>query len=55
MKQFVGGFRPYYIEACNPDMSLLYKDTFHDRYWFNVTACTGKQYEIKKAYVSYCL
>ncbi|TVY82623.1 Lipid phosphate phosphatase [Lachnellula suecica] len=49
LKQFIGGFRPNFIEVCQPDMSLAFKEIGKERYWLNVTACTGVPYEIKKA------
>jgi len=51
LKQFIGGFRPYFIEACKPDMSFAFREIGKERYWMNATACTGAPYDVKKGFV----
>jgi diacylglycerol diphosphate phosphatase/phosphatidate phosphatase len=51
LKQFIGGFRPYFIDACKPDIGFAFKDIEKGRYWMNATACTGAPYDVKKAFV----
>lgn len=49
LKQFIGGFRPHFIDVCKPDMSRAFKEIGKELYWFNATACTGAPYDVKKS------
>jgi diacylglycerol diphosphate phosphatase/phosphatidate phosphatase len=51
LKHFVGGFRPYYIEACKPNWTSIVRDLHKGIYRFNATACTGNRRDVDRAYV----
>jgi diacylglycerol diphosphate phosphatase/phosphatidate phosphatase len=51
LKHFVGGFRPYYIEACKPNWTTIVRDLDDGIYQFNATACTGNRRDVDRAYV----
>ncbi|KAE8445661.1 hypothetical protein EG329_012958 [Mollisiaceae sp. DMI_Dod_QoI] len=51
LKHFVGGFRPHYIEACQPDLTLLtnMNASSNTSWWMSPAACTGKKSDIVEA------
>ncbi|TVY17104.1 Lipid phosphate phosphatase 1 [Lachnellula arida] len=53
LKQFIGGFRPHFIDVCKPDMSRAFKEIGKELYWLNATACTGAPYDVKKSMQSF--
>jgi hypothetical protein len=51
-KHFIGGFRPYYLEACQPDWNAIVAG-FHEKiYRFNATLCQGNPRDVDRAYVN---
>jgi hypothetical protein len=51
-KHFIGGFRPYYIEACQPDWDAIVEGLDHNIHGFNATLCLGNPRDVDRAYVS---
>lgn len=51
LKHFIGGFRPYYIEACKPDWDVIVGNLHQEVYRFNATSCLGDSRDVDRAYV----
>ncbi|KUJ18358.1 PAP2-domain-containing protein [Mollisia scopiformis] len=52
VKHFVGGFRPHYIEVCQPDLTLLTSvntTTSNATWWMGPAACTGDKAKVLNA------
>lgn len=47
----MGGFRPHYIEVCQPDLGLLtsINASPNTTWWMGPAACTGNQHDILQA------
>jgi membrane-associated phospholipid phosphatase len=51
LKHFVGGFRPHYIEVCQPDLTLLtsINSSPNTIWWMGPVACNGNPQDILQA------
>ncbi|KAF8858904.1 PAP2-domain-containing protein [Acephala macrosclerotiorum] len=51
LKHFVGGFRPHYIDVCQPDLTLLtnLNVSTNTTWWMSPVACTGNRKAVYEA------